>query len=351
MFVDLIKGCEYIATLGTVRGIPCRILDRVGDKCFLRIDNVRDLIRRKTCARHPACGNFERVRYSRRDIYLVDAPDAGPVDNNERIFHRAPRTVHQLAETVFVISGFNTDVHDIADHANHNKKEAIYTTQYNKGNGNSGMHALFLPYYAGWNAESISEHQAFGGAIVPSQAFIDSYETGDKRAQEKGWYYNSYNGVNFPQPFVYKYFDAEATVSNQSDVQFYMLRYSDVLLTLAEAACAGGSTTDADAIDAYYKVRNRWCAIPKPTSISFEDVYKERVWELCFEGQNWFDILRTRKVFNVSNKRVVDMVGFTPQEHTGQPFTDECLLFPYPVAEKRLNSNLSLTVAERLAKK
>ena len=243
-----------------------------------------------------------------------------------------------------------TDVHDIANHANHNKKEAIFTTQYNKGNNNSGMHRIFLPYYAGYDAESISVDQAFGGAIVPSQTFIDSYETGDKRAQEKGWYYNSYNGVDFPQPFVYKYFDADAATSNQSDVQFYMIRYSDVLLTLAEAACAGGTTTDSDAIDAYYKVRNRWCPIPKPSSISFDDVYKERVWELCFEGQNWFDMLRTRKIFNVSNKRVVDMVGFTPQEHPGMPFTEDCLLFPYPVAEKRLNANLAdITVAQRLA--
>jgi len=53
---------------------------------------------------------------------------------------------------------------------------------------------------------------------------------------------------------------------------------------------------------------------------------------------------------NVSNGRVVDMIGFTPQEHPGQPFTEDCLLFPYPVSEKRLNANLqNITVAERLA--
>jgi hypothetical protein len=129
-----------------------------------------------------------------------------------------------------------------------------------------------------------------------------------------------------------------------------MLRYSDILLVLAEAACAGGTTSDPDAINAYYQVHNRWCPIPKPSSISFDDVYKERVWELCFEGKNWFDMLRTHKMLNVSNGRVVDMIGFTPQEHPGFPFTEENLLFPYPVAEKRLNANLqNITVAERLA--
>lgn len=243
-----------------------------------------------------------------------------------------------------------TDVRDLADPAKRNKEEAIYTAQYNKTNGGSPMHNLFLPYYAGWDAEQFAENQAFGGAIVPSQTFINSYEDGDKRAMEKGWYYTSYNGVDFPQPFIYKYFDADAVTSNASDVQFPMIRYSDILLVLAEAACAGGSTSDAAAIDAYYQVRNRWCPIVRPTSISFEDVYKERVWELCFEGQNWFDMLRTRKVFNVSNGRVVDMIGFIPQEHPGVPFTEDCLLFPYPVAEKRLNENIaSITVAQRLA--
>lgn len=243
-----------------------------------------------------------------------------------------------------------TDVSDLANPAKRNKEEAIFTAQYNKTNGGSPMHTIFLPYYAGWDAEQFAENQAFGGAIVPSQTFINTYETGDKRAMEKGWYYTSYKGVDFPQPFIYKYFDTDAVTSNASDVQFPMIRYSDIMLVLAEAACAGGSTTDPAAIDAYYQVRNRWCPIVKPTSISFEDVYKERVWELCFEGQNWFDMLRTRKIFNVSNGRVVDMLGFTPQEHPGVPFTEDCLLFPYPVAEKRLNENIaSITVAQRLA--
>ena len=248
------------------------------------------------------------------------------------------------------------DVHDLANSAKRNKEEAIYAIQYSKGSANSGMPTLFLPYYAGWDAEKIADNQAFGGAIVPSQTFINTYDDGDKRAQEKGWYYNSYKTLDggtaeFPQPFIYKYFDADYLSSNQSDVQFPFLRYSDILLVLAEAACAGGNSSDPDAIDAYYQVHNRWSPIVKPASISFEDVYKERVWELCFEGKNWFDMLRTRKIFNVSSKRVVDMVGFKPQEHS-DPFTEDCLLFPYPVSEKRLNENLAnITVAERLALK
>lgn len=239
---------------------------------------------------------------------------------------------------------------DIAVSGNRNKKEAIFTSQYKRvADWRSPMHCWFLPFYDGSNNEEFANNQSFGGALVPSSTFINTYEPGDKRAEEKQYFYNSYNGIEFPQPFVYKYFDEAALAENISDVAMPLMRYSDILLVMAEAKCAGGTTSDADAIQAYYDVRNRYSSLAKPASISFNDVYLERVWELCFEDQAWFDMLRTRKTMN-ANGNVVDMIGYTPFEHPGVAFTEEDLLFPYPVAEKRLNSNLSgLSVAQRLA--
>ena len=239
---------------------------------------------------------------------------------------------------------------DIAASGNRNKKEAIFTSQYKHDKDwSSPLHCLFLPYYDGSSNESFAANQAFGGAIVPSSTFINTYESGDKRAEEKQYFYNSYDGITFPQPFVYKYFDESALDENISDVAIPLLRYSDILLVMAEAKCAGGTTTDPDAIQAYYDVRSRYFPMAMPSSISFNDVYLERTWELCFEDQAWFDMIRTRKAMNATGN-VVDMIGFTPFEHPGVAFTEDCLLFPYPVAEKRLNANLSgLTVAQRLA--
>lgn len=73
-----------------------------------------------------------------------------------------------------------------------------------------------------------------------------------------------------------------------------ILRLSDVYLIYAEAVIGNnGSTTDASAIDAFYKVRNRAVkSASKPSSISWEDVWKERRLELAMEGDRWYDFVR-----------------------------------------------------------
>lgn len=128
-------------------------------------------------------------------------------------------------------------------------------------------------------------------------------------------------------------------------MNYPLLRYADLLLVMAEAKAQadGGSTTDRDAVDAYWMVRGR--ALPeasKPGSVTFEEVYRERLWELCFESQTWFDLLRTRKILNVTTGEVVNLIGYeAPGHNEGCRFEEEDLLFPYPLREKRLNPNLT----------
>ena len=73
-----------------------------------------------------------------------------------------------------------------------------------------------------------------------------------------------------------------------------VLRLSDVYLVYAEAVIGNGtSTTDASAIDAFYKVRSRAVkSASRPTSISWQDVWKERRLELAMEGDRWYDFVR-----------------------------------------------------------
>lgn len=74
----------------------------------------------------------------------------------------------------------------------------------------------------------------------------------------------------------------------------HILRLSDVYLIYAEAMMGTArQTTDASAIDAFYEVRHR--AVPtyvRPTSITWEDVWKERRLELAMEGDRWYDYVR-----------------------------------------------------------
>lgn len=74
-----------------------------------------------------------------------------------------------------------------------------------------------------------------------------------------------------------------------------LLRLADVYLVLAEAQCllGGGSTNDKTAVDAFNKVHQR--AIPTATdksSITFDEVWKERRLELALEGDRWYDFVR-----------------------------------------------------------
>lgn len=74
----------------------------------------------------------------------------------------------------------------------------------------------------------------------------------------------------------------------------HLLRLADVYLVYAEAKMGTAtSTSDQSALDAYNAVRAR--AIPgvtPATSITWEDVWKERRLELAGEGDRWYDYVR-----------------------------------------------------------
>lgn len=75
----------------------------------------------------------------------------------------------------------------------------------------------------------------------------------------------------------------------------HILRLSDVYLVLAEAQALidGGTTTNANALKAFNAVHQR--AVPsdvEKTSLTFNDVWKERRLEFAGEGDRWYDLVR-----------------------------------------------------------
>ena len=56
----------------------------------------------------------------------------------------------------------------------------------------------------------------------------------------------------------------------------------------------GTSTSDPSAIDAYWQVRHRGRPgeTQAPTTITWEDVWNERLLELAHEGDRWYDYVR-----------------------------------------------------------
>jgi hypothetical protein len=80
----------------------------------------------------------------------------------------------------------------------------------------------------------------------------------------------------------------------KTSLSTHLLRLADVYLIYAEAIMGNSSSTsDSRALTAYNAVRRR--AIPTHAdvvSISFDDIFDERIRELSFEGDNWFDYVR-----------------------------------------------------------
>ena len=97
-----------------------------------------------------------------------------------------------------------------------------------------------------------------------------------------------------------KYVEAANYIVNndKSNVNWYILRYSDVLLLFAEALNESGGSV-VDAVDAVNAVRRRGFGDTKHDlsyGLSREDlreaIRKERAYELCFEGHRKQDLIR-----------------------------------------------------------
>ena len=233
----------------------------------------------------------------------------------------------------------------IRDASNENTGEILWSIQREADRAGSPVHNDMLPYPA---QTELSANAAYGGALAHTQEFLATYPEGDRRLEEGGYYYSEHKSLDGAKTlelgatYIYKWWDADAASTGKSGLDYPLIRYADVLLTMAEAKAQadGGSTSDADAVEAYSLVRRR--AMPleaKPASLTFETVYKERIWEMCFETQTWFDMLRTRKALDVRTGNVVDLIGLRTPGHEAA-FAEKDLAFPYPLRECRLNPNL-----------
>jgi len=223
------------------------------------------------------------------------------------------------------------------------KKENIFSVQHQADNATSYLHRSLLPYDYPIDIATGTE---YGGHMLPTENFYNAFSDSDSR--KEAFFYWSYPSkddasvtVSFVEPHIFKFFDETAIANGKSACKFPIIRYADVLLVLAEAACKGGSTTDAKAIKAYSDVVGRamGSAFKAPTSISADDVLVQRFYEFCYEDQSWYDMLRTRKAFNTGSKTMVNMIGYKG-ETCPSAYDESYLYMPYPEREYALNPNL-----------
>ncbi|WP_079715250.1 RagB/SusD family nutrient uptake outer membrane protein [Parapedobacter luteus] len=196
--------------------------------------------------------------------------------------------------------------------------------------------------------KNISQYADETGGIYATADFAESYEPGDLRAQEKQFFFTQFTHesnrnqvVDLGGYFIWKLFDevAQTTTAN-SDLNWSVIRYANVLLTFAEASNEVNGPTAA-AYDAVNAIRSR-AELDDLENLSKENlreaIWKERWYELCFENKTWYDMVRLRKAYNVRTKQFEDFVGhrFT----YGPVLRERELLFPIPTSEVRNNTNL-----------
>lgn len=127
-------------------------------------------------------------------------------------------------------------------------------------------------------------------------------------------------------------FGGEKVLGMNTSINTMILRYADILLIYAEAVLgASPSTTDATALNAFNKVRQRAGLLPK-ASITADDIFHERRVEFAFEGDYWFDLQRmgfakAKATILAQNRGTADFPYYVTT------FNENMLYLPIPAGE------------------
>lgn len=242
------------------------------------------------------------------------------------------------------------DYASVFDLSNKNSSESVFEVQYMQGSQglNSNFIYNFIPGLT--DTKPITgvsgNNQTFGGWNTPTEDLINSYEDGDKRKNASIGYYTA-GAITYP--YIKKYLHEHANFNNTDD-NWPVYRYSDVLLLLAEALNEQGK--GADALPYLNAVRQR-ASLPAITTVDQASlktiILKERRMELAFENHRWLDLIRAGKAIEIMTaygskvKAFPQLyyypVGYGPLQQSYN-ITESKLIFPIPESQVLLNPQL-----------
>lgn len=131
-------------------------------------------------------------------------------------------------------------------------------------------------------------------------------------------------------PFFYKMRKSDATQN------IIMYRLADVLLLKAEALNEQGNVSGANDVITQIRARVKLAPLEIADQAAMRlAIENERRLELAFEGQRWYDLVRTDRAIPVM-EAVTDGKGV----NLGYHLTEQSLLWPIPQSEMDQNTNL-----------
>jgi hypothetical protein len=226
-----------------------------------------------------------------------------------------------------IISAYNytllTDYSKLWGKANENNKESIFEVQYLSGGIDQGS-----SFTNDFSPSAFLQNGQGYGRNRPTEAMRNSYEIGDKRFETSMGtsYINASNTVVIAN-YIKKY-SGNPPVENDSDINFVVFRYADVLLMLAEAI---GESSESYGYINQVRVRAGLPNINVLSSGTFlEKLLHERRVELAFENHRWADLKR----FGVAKQKVNIAEPLIPQTVVRE-------LFFIPQREMDINKNFT----------
>ena len=243
---------------------------------------------------------------------------------------------------------------DVFDPKKKNGPESVFEVQYQGGNDLGEWSSFIYTFAPRLSAGAVTgwPQSTPGGWNIPTKDLIADYEPGDLRKDASV-------GLDFKSPitgdtvpYVKKY-DHTHTIYGRTDDDWPVLRYSDVLLMLAEALNEqGGANPDAFTYLNQVRQRAGLAAVSGLDQAAFRTkVLHERRMELAFENWRWFDLKRTKtpaelaQFLNAYTARekanpTVTRQG-TPYSTNDYMFGASEALYPIPSNELLINSKLT----------
>ncbi|MEO6734534.1 MAG: RagB/SusD family nutrient uptake outer membrane protein [Ferruginibacter sp.] len=179
------------------------------------------------------------------------------------------------------------------------------------------------------------------GYNIPTPDIIAAYEPNDKRKDASIGYVTA-GGVQYP--YIKKYSHPHASTNNTND-NWPVYRYAEILLLIAEALNEQGKTSEA--LPYLNQVRTRAGlanSIANSQIALRDDIMKERRTELAFENKRWLDLVRTNTASatmtaygaraKANPKAYYFPIGIGPSPSS---FATINLLFPLPASEAALS--------------
>lgn len=239
---------------------------------------------------------------------------------------------------------------------NKNNAESVFEIQYYSTAG-TNLSSNFMYQFAPFNSgtavtQDPGTNLSFNsGWNTPTTDLISSYETDDVRKDVS--LAEGFTGPSgfVPVPYIKKY-NQGFVQPGQTNVNFPVIRYADVLLMIAECLNEQGYVANGEAFNLLNSIRQR-ANLPAKTAGNVnpalqinsqeafrEAIYQERKVELAFENHRWFDLVRTGKAVEVMNAHGQREIAKAPAQFPNGAYTlnPNKILLPIPEREVILDN-------------